>query len=417
MNFSASWWLFFNILSILILAFFSMTEMACVSFNKIRLQYYFSKGNKRAIWLNYLLHNPSRLFGTTLIMVNLAMVVGSQCAREFHSALGLNPDLAPLSQVIIVVIFGELAPIFAARLYPEHVAMTGAFVIYFTAKLLSPVLWIISGISKLSNYLVGGRESVENFYINEEELLKLLEEQEDDVRPYRGEGATEDFNTITSNIFKMNEKEAQQIMIPIEATTMIAATASVLDARYLMEKTKERFLPIYLKEMYNVIGIAFPRDLIRAADNKKLRDYCPPPWFITQYTSIFQILKQFRSNNQSVAVVLDDKGRTVGIISLDNIMEAVFGKTLPVKEGFKIEAPQLIIERTFPGSMTVKEFNEQFDVKLSEDSTLTLAALVIKTLGHMPEEGEEVSIGPFEIKVKETSLLEVKSVTISSKRI
>jgi len=103
-----------------------MVEMACVSFNKVRLHYYVNQGNRRAIWLNYLLQHPFRLFGTTLIGVNVAMVVGSECSREFHSALGLSPDLAPLSQVIIVVIFAELAPMFAARHYAEHVAMLGA---------------------------------------------------------------------------------------------------------------------------------------------------------------------------------------------------------------------------------------------------------------------------------------------------
>ncbi len=114
-----------NFLSIIMLAFYSMTEMACVSFNKVRLQYYVSKGMKRAIWLNALLQHPSRLFGTTLIGVNIAMFFGSEFSRQFYSSIGLNPDWSPLTQVILVVIFGELAPMFAARRYPEHVSILG----------------------------------------------------------------------------------------------------------------------------------------------------------------------------------------------------------------------------------------------------------------------------------------------------
>jgi putative hemolysin len=413
MQISAIGWLLFNFLTLFLLAFFSMLEMACVSFNKIRLQYYYSKGNKRAIWLNYLLHNPSRLFGTTLIVVNFAMVMGSECAREFHSAIGLDPDLAPLSQVILVVVFGELAPIFAARRYPEHVAMLGVPFVYFTAKLMTPLLWILSGISKVANYLVGGRESAENFYISQEELQKLLEEQ-DETKPL-GTGS-EDFDTITSNIFKLREKTARQIMIPINKIQTIGAQATVLDARRLMAKTKERFLPIYLRDSHNVIGIAFPRDLIRAPDNKRLRDYCRPPWFITQNTNVLQILKQFKSNNESVAVVLDDVGRTAGIISLDNIMEAIFGKAYRSKDKGE-GSPQLIIDRTFPGTMTVKEFEDQFDIKLADDPSLTLAELIMNTLGHMPEEGESIYIDPFEIAVKETSLMEIRAVSVITKQI
>ena len=414
MQISALWWLFFNFLSIVVLAFYSMAEMACVSLNKIRLQYYYSKGNTRAAWLDYLLHNPSRLFGTTLIMVNLAMVIGSECARDFHRAIGLDPDWAPLSQVFLVVVFGELAPIFAARRYPEHVAMITAPVIYFSAKLLTPFLWIVSGISKLSNYLARGRESDENFYINQEELQKLLEEQ-DDTKSNRPEG--EDFDTITANIFKMNKKEAEQIMVPIAKILMIDANATIKNARHLMAKTKERYLPIYLKDIHNVIGIAFPRDLIRIPDNKRLRDYCQPPWFITQNTNIMQILKQFKSNNQSAAVVLDGRGHTIGILSLDNIMEALFGKVQTPKAQGDAERPQLIIDRIFPGNMTVEEFNKQFDIELAKDTNLTLAELVVKTLGHKPEEGETVDIGPFELTVQEASLLEIKTINIATKRV
>ena len=133
-----------------------MLEMACVSFNKIRLQYYVSKGYKRAIWLNYLLQHPSRLFGTTLICVNVGLIVGSECSREFYSSIGLNPDWAPLTQVFFVVIFGELSPMFAARNYAENVAMLGVPLIYFSAKLMSPLLWATSLLSKLCNLLVGG---------------------------------------------------------------------------------------------------------------------------------------------------------------------------------------------------------------------------------------------------------------------
>ena len=280
---------------------------------------------------------------------------------------------------------------------------------------MTPLLWVISGVSRLANYLVGGKESAENFYISQEELQKLLEEQDDIQKPSGPE--SEDFDTITANIFKLNQKEARQIMEPIAHVPMIGANATVIEARRLMSKTKERFLPIYLKDTHNVIGIAFPRDLIRVPDNKRLRDYCRPPWFITQNTNVLQILKQFKSNNQSVAIILDDKGQTTGILSLDIIMEAIFGKTYYNKEKRTSTSPQLVIDRTLAGKMTVKEFDEQFNVKLSENIQLTLGELVVETLGHMPEEGESVNIGTFEITVKEATLLEIKSVTVITRHV
>lgn len=407
MELSAGLWLFFNFLSIAILAFFSMAEMASVSFNKIRLQYYYSKGHTRAAWLSYLLHNPSRLFGTTLVVVNLAMVISSECAREFYSALGLDPDLAPLTQVLLVVVFGELAPIFAARRYPEHVAMICVPTVYFTAKLLTPVLWIVSWISRISNYLAGGKESDANFYINQEELQKLLEEQDESKIPIEG-----DFDTITSNIFKMNDKTARQVMEPISSILTIAATATVEEARHLIKKTEESFLPVYLKDFHNIIAIAYPRDLIRAPDNKKLRDYCKPPWFVTHHTNVMQLLKQFKSNNQEVAIILDNNGRTIGIITLDDIMEEIFGKSFTKTRPGKSQ--QLIIDRTLPADMTIKEFYDHFHVRLSDNNNQTLAELITEAIGHIPEEGASIFIEPFKITVKEATLREVKQVTIET---
>ena len=127
-----SWKYFFLLIliSVLVEGFFSMLEMACVSFNRVRLQYYVSKKNRRAIWLSSLLKNPARLFGTTLIGVTTALQFGSECARRFYISLDLSPDWAPLSQVIIVLIFAELAPLFAARRYAENVVMLGIPIIF-----------------------------------------------------------------------------------------------------------------------------------------------------------------------------------------------------------------------------------------------------------------------------------------------
>ncbi len=135
MSHSALLWLVFNLLSIVALSFYSMQEMACVSINKVRLKFYVSQGIKRAQWLEYLLHNPTRLFGTTLIGVSIATIISSECARQFHQAIGIDPDWAPLTQVFIVLIFGELAPMFAARIHSEHMALFRCPIVYASSKI------------------------------------------------------------------------------------------------------------------------------------------------------------------------------------------------------------------------------------------------------------------------------------------
>lgn len=407
-------WLLFNILSIILLAFYSMIEMACVSFNKIRLQYYVSKGYKRAMWLNDLLQHPSRLFGTTLIGVNIALVISSECAREFYSSLGLSPDLAPLTQVILVVIFGELAPMFAARHYPEHVALLGMPILYASSRVMSPVLLIIGWISKLAKIVFSGGEKEANIYLTQEELQKILEEQTDET-PYGNENA--EFSAITANIFNLRGKTVRQVMNPLSMAHALPANATINHLEQLLNKEESDFVPLYHKELSNIVGIIYPRDVLRATESHRVRDYASSPWFVTETMGMMHILKQFRTNNESVAVVINAHGRAIGLATLNDVLDEIFGK-VPAKldKGAPSHLKNLmLIEKTFPGSMTVGEFNNQYRILSDEDPSLTLSDVITAKLGHHPEKGESIYIAPFEFVVKDTTLLEVKSVSVSTK--
>jgi CBS domain containing-hemolysin-like protein len=413
MSNAAVFWLICNILSIIVLAFYSMLEMACVSFNKVRLQYYVSKGVKQAIWLNYLLQNPSHLFGTTLIGVNFALVIGSECSREFYAAIGLSPDLAPITQVFLVVIFGELAPMFAARHHAEHVAMLGVPLVYLSAKLMTPLLWGVSLISKLCNLIVGGRESENDIYLTQEELQKILEERSEE---HAAEGDSEEFSEIAANIFSLRNTYVGQIMDPLNAQTALPANMTIGQLESSLKKMHTDYIPIYHRNISNIVGIIHPRDLLRAQDNRRIRDYARSPWFVMETTNIMQILKQFRTNNESLAVIVDMHGKAIGTVNLDDVLEEIFGKIL-YSENSKMSPKQsklMLIEKTFPGNMSIGEFANLYGIMLDPDPSLTLADLIASHLEHRPEKGDAVYIAPFELTVKEVSVLDIKSISISS---
>lgn len=407
-------WLICNLISIGILAFYSMLEMACVSFNKVRLQYYVSKGFKRAIWLNYLLQNPSRLFGTTLIGVNVALVIGSECSREFLSALNINPDLAPLYQVILVVIFGELAPMFAARHYAEHVAMMGIPLIYASARLMTPFLWCLGVISKLFYWMLGGKEVEPDEYLNQEELQKIIEEQSDEASSTNRK--SEEFNAITSNIFALHGKNVKQVMELLKQNSGLPSSATVSQFEIFLKRHDASYVPIYHNDISNIVAIAYARDLIRANETRRVRDYARPPWFVTETLNLMQILKQFRHNKESVAVVINQQGNATGLIHLDDVLEEIFGE-YPYIQGQRHSKQKkiILIDKSFSGEMTVNQFNELYDVILDEDSSKTLGELMIDKLGHRPEKGESVNVGAFELTAKEMTLLDIKTISISSR--
>jgi putative hemolysin len=403
MMYSWQLYLFLIVLCLFVQGFFAMVEMACVSFNKVRLQYYVSKGNKRARWLSFLLHHPAYLFGTTLIGVNTALIVGSECSRRFYAAFNLSPEFAPLTQIILVLIFAEISPMFAGRRYAEHVAMLGVPILYFFSICLRPIIWTLDWMCKGVNRLIG-QKAPPGVYLSREELQNIIEERDESisVKP-----SSKEFNTVVSNIFTLKNKVAKDLMQPLSQMPIVPSFCTIAEMRELVHKQNITYLPIFHRNAQNIVAIAYPRDLLRQSDSKRVREFARTPWFIPENSSILHILKQFRRNNQSLAVVLNEKGLATGILSLDEIIDEIFGQAdewMSFSEMLP-RAFHVLVDRTFPGDTRLEDFNKQFSVHLAYEDAETLQELMTKILGHPPSKGESVRVDQFELSVEEASLL------------
>lgn len=409
------YWALATLFCIMTESFYTSMEMAIVSFNKVRLQYYVSKGSRRANWLNWLLQHPSRLFATTLFGVNIALIVGSECSRRFYAAMEFNPNFAPLTQVFLVLIFAELAPIFAARRYAVNMAMLGAPLVYASARIMMPITYILSGICTLANRLVGGKVSDQLIFLSREELQTILESHESEGSGIQQE--TDEFNVLARNIFALSSKSAVDVLVPLERIKTVPPNTTVAAMRHLVKTQQASFLPIVNHQRTQIVGIAFPRDYLRVPDDQLLISYARSPWFITQETSLMQIIHQFKRNRQTVAAVLDSQAKPIGIVTLDGVLEELFGKY----GGGPLETPPiqpqkvLMIDRTFPADFPVEEFNKLFGLELDAQGADTLGELIQKNLGHHPEQGDTILIDPFFLSVEEASLMEIKTVRVKTR--
>lgn len=409
MSSTALLWILATLGCITMHAFFTMVEMACVSFNKVRLEYFVAQKNRRAIWLNQLLQNPARLFGTTLLGVNVALQVGSECSRQVYEALNFHPDLAPITQVLIVLILAELSPMFAARRYPEHVAMLGVPIIYACSRVTKPIVWAIGKLSHMVNRLIGGRDVGSARFLSREELQNILQVNED-----TDEG--QELDVVVGNIFSLRRKTARQVMEPLGSVQMLPSNCSVGHMRQILRHAYYPYLPVYHRSTRNIVKIAYPRDLLNTPDNEEVRGHARPPWFVSQHTRVVEILQQFRQNKQSIAIVLDEKGLAVGILALDDILDEIFGE-----QEFRLadairhrRRSHRVIERAFPGTLRIEEFNKRYEANLESHGVDTIAQLMTKLLGHHPETGESIRVGDFQLTADETSLMGAKVVTIKT---
>lgn len=393
----------FTLLCIVFQAYFTMMEMAIVSYNKVRLQYELSRGNKKAFWLTNLLNKPTYLFGTTLIGVNLFLQLGSECARSLYVCLGIDPDYASISQIIIVVIFAELTPLFAARTYPEHVVRLGITPIYFFSKLLIPFIWILDGICRCIDWILRCPPPAQN-YLTREELQKAIEGK--DIK-YESDDQ-EHLDSLVQAIFVIKTKTPPELMIPIEKVPLASSDSTCKEIESILKNKYVPYIPLFYKKPQTIFGILYTRDLLKLKEADFVKDVARSPWFITEKNSLFQILKQFRWNNQHIAVVLDDNGNASGILTLDSLIEEIFEID---QQSFSTQGP-IILDKAFPAETPVRTVNRQLGILLPTENSETLEDLMTLFLGHEPTKLETVRIKNFEFTLESSPLLAERTIKI-----
>ncbi len=397
-----TWFLLLALFCVAVEGVFSMFEMASVSLNKVRLQYEaLHKKKKKAIWVNSLIDNPSKLFGTTLLVVNTVLQIGSEAARRFYESIGLSPDLAAISQTVIVLMFGELVPLFASRKCPEHTVDLFIPVIYFISKVLTPFIWVVNGLSHVINYLFQKEET--QYYLSREEIERAIEEKEKE----------KSVEAIVGNIFSLKSKSVKHAMIGLDTVDMVSSHAMIGEVRQVFENNDFSFIPIYHHLMHNVVSIVFPRDLLMIGEKERVIDHGQSPWFVAEDASIFQIIQEFRLNNQSVAVVINKEGKAIGFLTLDEIVDEMLGESNPFFQKPK-KCKKVAMERTLLGDLALEQFNNQFHCQLTYKDAITLNDLITMILDRHPLAGDVVRIDQFEMIVLEVSLLGVKTVLVKT---
>ncbi|EPP35603.1 transporter associated domain protein [Chlamydia ibidis] len=378
-----------------------MMEMACVSFNRVRLQYYLTKNHKKARYINFLIRRPYRLFGTVMLGVNIALQVGSESSRHCYKALGISPDYAPFTQIFLVVIFAELLPLTISRKIPEKLALWGAPILYYSHYLFYPLIQFIGSLTQGVYYLLKIKKEKLNSTLSRDEFQKALETHHEE----------QDFNVIATNIFSLSATSAEQVCQTLNQVVMLPSSANVRDLCEIIRNTDIEFVPVYHKVRKNIIGIALPKDFVNKDPDDSLIHHLHSPWFITAKSKLIRILKEFRDNCSSVAVVLNSSGEPMGILSLNAIFKILFNTSNIAQLKPKTIS---LIERTFSGNTPLKEIEKELGIHLSQYGVNTLAQLVLQLLDTPPEIGTSVITDNLLLEIKEISLYGIKSISIKN---
>lgn len=393
-------------------AYFSATETAFSSANRTRFKAMMEKGNKKAELAYKLSEEYDRLISTILIgnnIVNIALAsLGTLLFADVLRGRVSEDISATISTVVVtvvVLIFGEITPKSIAKDYPEKFAMVSAPIINVFIKLLLPLNCAFSLWKKLIGKIFKGDEESR---MSQEELLLLLDEVQQ-------EGTIDETESeLIHNAVEFGDLEVQSILthrVDLEGVDVTATKEEI--ARKFTDTRYSRLL-VYDETIDKIVGVIHLKDFYKDSGitGSKIEDIMTPPLFIHQTEKVNTLLKSLQSSKSHIAIVVDEYGGTLGIVTMEDILEELVGEIWDehdeVQEPYKQVADDTYIVDC---SVALEEFCDRFDID-NEFESVSLGGWIMEQAECIPEENYSFDYDNLTITVIKTDNHRVETVKV-----
>lgn len=392
---------------ILMSAYFSATETAFSALSKIRLKNMASEGNKRAELTLKLAENYDQLLSTILIGNNIVNItaasLGTVIFVQYFGQAGVSISTVVLT--ILVLIFGEISPKIIAKGSPEKFAMFSAPIINFCIKLLKPINYVFT---KWTKFLTESVATEEDQGITEEELLTYVEVAEHDGGINQNEG------DLIRSVIEFDDLEAVDILTPRVDVAALPITASNEEIMELFRETGYSRIPIYQGTIDDIIGILHYKDFHNrvVVNSEPVKRVMQPAIFIAESMKISDVLTVLKQSKAHMAVVTDEFGGTVGIVTLEDILEELVGEIWDEHDEVINEFEQIgTHEYKILCSANIDKMFDLFDIDYETDAA-SVSGWVIQELGRIPNEGDTFEFGNLFVTVTKTDFRRVLEITV-----
>ena len=306
------------IVLIILSGLFSSTETAFTSANRIRLKNMANSGSKRAAAVLHLIDHYDKFISTVLVGNNLVNISATSIAGVFFGKLIANGDtsvvVSTAVMTVAVLIFGEVSPKMLAKIAPEKMALALYPFIWVFYIVLTPVTFLFSLYQKLLEKIFRVKG---NDVITEDEIITYVEEAEEDGTLKKEE------STLIRSAIEFDDLEVGDILIPRVNVLAIDENAPMEEIRNIFGANGFSRLPVYRESVDTIIGVIHEKDFFHLYLSKQgdLSSIIQPAVYTTEYTKISSLLKNLQSKKIHMAVVLDEYGGTLGIVTLEDILE------------------------------------------------------------------------------------------------
>ena len=413
---------------ILINAFFAGTEMAVISLNDAKMRKMAEDGHKRARKILKFIDNPGTFLATIQVGVTLAGFLSSAfAANNFSSVLADAVDpknahswIRPLSTVVITVILsyfslvlGELVPKRVAQKNPEKWAFAAAGIVRAFGVFATPFVKFLTASTNGILMLLRIDPKDKDKEVTEEEIRMMVDvaSESDSIEDSEKE--------MIEKIFEFNDKEVSEIMTHRKRIVSLPENATYDEVIRIARYEKYTRIPVYRDTIDDIVGILHIKDLLGMSEsdikNFKLSKYTREPLFVHETKKISSLFNEMKTCGMQMAVIVDEYGGTMGIATIEDMVEEIVGN---ISDEFDDEEQEFIKlsngDMIVAGDMTLSDLENEIDIELTDDEYDTIAGLVIQLLDRIPEEREKptVSYKNLDIKVLQVQERRISKVMI-----
>ncbi|MCR4933903.1 MAG: hemolysin family protein [Lachnospiraceae bacterium] len=369
-------------------AFFSSAETALSLVTKVKLHAMEEEGKKHVKLLNKIMDNYDRVITTILIGNNIVNLSASSIATIITLKLWGNIYVSVATGVLtfIVLIFGEIVPKTIARRKSDEMALSFAPIINIIIIVLFPIVFIIEKFSKFILFILGQSKDDSNT-ITESELRSYVDVSKED-------GVIEsDEHQIISNVFDFSDSIAKDIMIPRIDMTTISYDATYKEVMKVFRDSMYTRLPVYKGEIENIIGFINVKDLLRLKDPEtfNVSKFLREAYYTFEYKKTSDLLIEMRSSSKNLSFVNNEYGETVGMITLEDLLEEIVGQ---IRDEYDADEYEQITKDDdgylIEAKMKLEDINDVLGTDFASDDYDSIGGLVLDQLDRIPEDSESV---------------------------
>ena len=389
---------------ILLSAFFSGSETALTTSSRARLHELEKRGDRRARAVLDLKEQPERLIGGILLGNNLVNILASALATTvFLQLFGESGVIwATLVMTALVLVFGEVLPKTYAIVYPERFSLAVASIISVLVRIFGPVVIAVEVIVKNVLSLAGVDLT------NTGNILSPQEEIRGAINLHHKEGAVvKKDRDMLGGVLDLSELELSDLMV--HRTKMFSIDVDMQNDEIISELLKSGFsrAPVWQHNPDNIIGVLHAKDVLAALQSNKgdaakldVKTICSDAWFVPDTTTVKYQLSAFLRRKSHFALVVDEYGEVMGLVTLEDILEEIVGDIADEHDVISAEiSREASGSMVVNGSLQIRDLNRANDWKLPDDEANTVAGLVIHEAQMIPEKGQAFTFHGFRFEV------------------